>query len=141
MGGVHGENHPVAWYHEYEGGRISYTALGHTEECWSIEYASGHSRSGTLLQRKMLLQSSASFSMCTEVMTEAQGRSRALPPPKRKPHVDCSTWGFKIDTRRHTAPKGPFGKRSRTVTWERNRGFDCAQPDDFALRRTYETAH
>ncbi|OZI05951.1 HHIP-like protein 1 [Siphonobacter sp. BAB-5385] len=27
-----GENHPMAWYHEYDGGRIFYTAYGHTDE-------------------------------------------------------------------------------------------------------------
>ncbi|WP_257658947.1 ThuA domain-containing protein [Parapedobacter lycopersici] len=31
QGGGMGANHPIAWYHEYEGGRVFYTALGHTE--------------------------------------------------------------------------------------------------------------
>lgn len=26
-----GANHPMAWYHEYDGGRVFYTALGHVE--------------------------------------------------------------------------------------------------------------
>lgn len=30
-GGTLGEKHPVAWYHEFEGGRALYTAGGHTE--------------------------------------------------------------------------------------------------------------
>jgi type 1 glutamine amidotransferase len=34
-GGANGDNHPMAWYHEYEGGRAFYTALGHTDETWS----------------------------------------------------------------------------------------------------------
>ena len=25
-----GADHPIAWYHEYDGGRAWYTALGHT---------------------------------------------------------------------------------------------------------------
>jgi type 1 glutamine amidotransferase len=29
IGGKHGENHPIAWYHNNEGGRMFYTALGH----------------------------------------------------------------------------------------------------------------
>jgi len=29
------ENHPMSWYHEYDGGRSFYTALGHTEESYS----------------------------------------------------------------------------------------------------------
>ncbi len=30
-GGTNGENHPIAWYHEFEGGRAFYTGGGHTE--------------------------------------------------------------------------------------------------------------
>lgn len=33
-GGENGENHPIAWYHEYDGGRAFYTGLGHTEEAY-----------------------------------------------------------------------------------------------------------
>ena len=28
-GGVNGSNHPITWYHEFEGGRSFYTGLGH----------------------------------------------------------------------------------------------------------------
>ncbi|WP_207434357.1 ThuA domain-containing protein [Sabulibacter ruber] len=31
-GGKNGENHPIAWYHAYDGGRAFYTAGGHTDE-------------------------------------------------------------------------------------------------------------
>ncbi|MBS1947592.1 MAG: ThuA domain-containing protein [Bacteroidetes bacterium] len=34
-GGENGDNHPMAWYHEYEGGRAFYTELGHTDESFS----------------------------------------------------------------------------------------------------------
>lgn len=33
-GGENGENHPIAWYHEYDGGRAFYTAGGHTGESY-----------------------------------------------------------------------------------------------------------
>lgn len=33
--GSMGEDHPIAWYHEYGGGRAFYTALGHTPESYS----------------------------------------------------------------------------------------------------------
>jgi cytochrome c len=36
-GGKNGDNHPMAWYHEYDGGRAFYTALGHTEESYVEE--------------------------------------------------------------------------------------------------------
>ncbi|MCM5662354.1 ThuA domain-containing protein [Galbibacter mesophilus] len=31
-GGTNGENHPIAWYHEFDGGRAFYTGGGHTKE-------------------------------------------------------------------------------------------------------------
>lgn len=34
-GGVMGPNHPIAWYHDYDGGRAWYTAMGHTSESYS----------------------------------------------------------------------------------------------------------
>jgi type 1 glutamine amidotransferase len=52
QGGKNGANHPIAWYHAYEGGRAFYTARGHTSESFSeplflehiwggIQYAAG----------------------------------------------------------------------------------------------------
>ncbi len=51
-GGDMGNNHPIAWYREFDGGRAWYTALGHTSESYSeplflehvwggIKYAAG----------------------------------------------------------------------------------------------------
>jgi uncharacterized protein len=34
-GGKNGDNHPMAWYHSYEGGKVFYTELGHTNEAYS----------------------------------------------------------------------------------------------------------
>ncbi len=34
-GGTNGANHPMAWYHEFDGGRSWYTELGHTEESFT----------------------------------------------------------------------------------------------------------
>jgi type 1 glutamine amidotransferase len=34
-GGENGEDHPIAWYHEFEGGRVFYTGGGHTVESYS----------------------------------------------------------------------------------------------------------
>lgn len=33
-GGTNGANHPIAWYHEFDGGRAWYTAGGHTSESY-----------------------------------------------------------------------------------------------------------
>lgn len=34
-GGANGAHHPIAWYHEYDGGRSFYTGGGHTKEAYS----------------------------------------------------------------------------------------------------------
>jgi glucose/arabinose dehydrogenase/cytochrome c551/c552 len=36
-GGYNGNNHSLAWYHDYDGGRAWYTNLGHTKESFSNE--------------------------------------------------------------------------------------------------------
>jgi glucose/arabinose dehydrogenase len=36
-GGTNGNPHPMSWYHEYDGGRAFYTAMGHTEETYADE--------------------------------------------------------------------------------------------------------
>lgn len=54
-GGRHPDFHPMSWYHEYDGGRAFYTALGHTHESYTdplflehvwagINYAAGNLR-------------------------------------------------------------------------------------------------
>ena len=44
-GGKNGEQHAMAWYHEYDGGRAFYTALGHTDASYTeplfIDHLSG----------------------------------------------------------------------------------------------------
>ena len=34
-GGTNGDNHPMSWYKEYDGGRAFYTGLGHTKESYT----------------------------------------------------------------------------------------------------------
>ncbi|HEY5931002.1 MAG TPA: ThuA domain-containing protein [Burkholderiales bacterium] len=45
-GGRMGTNHPMAWYHAYDGGRAWYTALGHTIASWSEPLFLDHVRGG-----------------------------------------------------------------------------------------------
>ena len=35
QGGKNGNDHPMSWYHEFDGGRAFYTAMGHTDETFS----------------------------------------------------------------------------------------------------------
>ena len=41
-GGTNGKNHPIAWFQEFEGGRVFYTGLGHTKEAYSDENFKKH---------------------------------------------------------------------------------------------------
>ena len=34
-GGKNGKDHPIAWYHDYDGGRAFYTGAGHTDESYT----------------------------------------------------------------------------------------------------------
>jgi cytochrome c len=45
-GGTNGENHPMSWYHEYDGGRAFYTAMGHTNESYQEPLVLKHIRGG-----------------------------------------------------------------------------------------------
>lgn len=52
-GGTNGKQHPISWYHQYDGGRAFYTEMGHTKETYEnptflnhllggIQYAMGN---------------------------------------------------------------------------------------------------
>lgn len=41
-----GGDHPIAWFHEFEGGRVFYTGLGHTPEVFSNPEFVKHVREG-----------------------------------------------------------------------------------------------
>lgn len=45
-GGTNGENHPMSWYHEFDGGRAFYTAMGHTNESFQEPLVLYHIRGG-----------------------------------------------------------------------------------------------
>ncbi|MBC7849651.1 MAG: ThuA domain-containing protein [Chitinophagaceae bacterium] len=64
-GGKNGDNHPMAWYHDFDGGRAYYTELGHTEESFTddnylkhllggIKYAMGDNKELKYGQAKTL---------------------------------------------------------------------------------------
>jgi type 1 glutamine amidotransferase len=45
-GGEMNGNHPMAWYHDFEGGRSFYTELGHTDESYADPLYLGHLLAG-----------------------------------------------------------------------------------------------
>ena len=48
QGGTMNGNHPLAWYHEYDGGRAFYTAMGHTMESYDEPLFRQHILGGLL---------------------------------------------------------------------------------------------
>lgn len=47
-GGKNGDYHPMAWYHNYDGGRAFYTALGHTDASFTEPLFLRHIKGGLL---------------------------------------------------------------------------------------------
>ncbi|TCC88089.1 ThuA domain-containing protein [Pedobacter frigiditerrae] len=45
-GGTMKNDHPISWYHEYDGGKVFYTALGHTKECYTDVFFLKHLLAG-----------------------------------------------------------------------------------------------
>ncbi|WP_338876837.1 ThuA domain-containing protein [Spirosoma sp. SC4-14] len=48
QGGKNGDNHPMSWHQEFDGGRSFYTAMGHTDETFSEPLFLNHLWSGIL---------------------------------------------------------------------------------------------
>ncbi|GAB2764323.1 hypothetical protein GCM10027275_01770 [Rhabdobacter roseus] len=48
QGGKHGRNHPIVWYHEFDGGRSFYTGFGHTPASYTEPLFLDHIREGIL---------------------------------------------------------------------------------------------
>ncbi|MEO6760646.1 MAG: ThuA domain-containing protein, partial [Saprospiraceae bacterium] len=71
-GGTNGDNHPVAWHQEYDGGRAFYTALGHTKESYADPLFLGHLWGG--LQYAIGKKKRLNYSAC---------RTPELPDPTR----------------------------------------------------------
>lgn len=47
-GGENGNNHPIAWYHDFDGGRAFYTGMGHTDESFADSLFLDHVYQGIL---------------------------------------------------------------------------------------------
>ncbi len=45
-GGTNGDFHPMVWYHEFDGGRAFYTAMGHTNESYADPLYLSHLKGG-----------------------------------------------------------------------------------------------
>lgn len=48
QGGTNGDNHPMAWYHNFDGGRAFYTAGGHTTDSYTEDLFVQHLLGGLL---------------------------------------------------------------------------------------------
>ena len=47
-GGENGDNHPISWYHDFDGGRAFYTGLGHTKEAYKEPLFLKHLQGGLI---------------------------------------------------------------------------------------------
>lgn len=47
-GGKHGDDHPLAWCQEFEGGRSAYIALGHFDQAWESNWYVGLVKRGLM---------------------------------------------------------------------------------------------
>ena len=55
QGGTMGVGHPLAWYHEFDGGRSWYTALGHTSESFAEPLFLAHLWGGIFYAANLIL--------------------------------------------------------------------------------------
>jgi len=60
-GGVMGADHPIAWYHEYDGGRAWYTGMGHTSESYSEPLFLAHIWGGVIYAMGTRIRSTVPF--------------------------------------------------------------------------------
>ena len=70
-GGNLGDDHPMAWYHEYDGGRAFYTALGHTEASYEEPLFLEHLLGGIR------------YAMGKKALDYTQVSSKRVPPENR----------------------------------------------------------
>lgn len=72
-------DHPIAWYHEYDGGRAWYTALGHTKESYSEPLFRQHLLGGIMWAAK-LQRSEAARAVPTPPVSASSPASPPKPP-------------------------------------------------------------
>ncbi|WP_299548896.1 ThuA domain-containing protein [Seonamhaeicola sp.] len=70
-GGENGEHHPISWYHEFDGGRSFYTAMGHTNDTYTDSTFLNHLLAG--------LQ----YAMGDGLLDYTMAKSHRVPPENR----------------------------------------------------------
>jgi cytochrome c len=70
-GGENGNHHPISWYHEYDGGRSFYTALGHMNETYSNETFLSHLLAGI------------NYAMGSDSLNYNRVKTKRVPPENR----------------------------------------------------------
>jgi cytochrome c len=114
-GGKEGDNHPIAWYHEFDGGRSFYTGLGHTNESYSDPLFVKHLTAGLI------------YAMGNNVTLDySKARTARIILPKAKLLVFSKTKGW-----HHTSI--PFGiKAVLKIAQEKNYTADTTvNAEDF----------
>ena len=81
-GGKNGDFHPMAWYHNFEGGRVWYTELGHTDESYSDPLYLQHILGGI------------KYAIGTKPLDYAQVKAQRVPSQNRFTKVQLVTGYF-----------------------------------------------
>ncbi len=71
QGGEMGADHPISWYHEFDGGRAWYTGLGHTNECYQNDVFLKHVLGGIL------------YAMGDQALDYSKAHTSLIPPANR----------------------------------------------------------
>jgi cytochrome c len=108
--GAMGRDHPIAWAHEFDGGRAWYTAGGHTEESYAEPLFRAHLLGG--------IQYAAGLAPPRIVAVTTRVRARRVAVSVR--YADCTRCAAKVQIRlpgrRMSLPMRLEGGRARTTT-------------------------
>lgn len=81
-GGKNGANHPIAWFHDFDGGRAWYTGLGHTDESFKEDLFLQHLLGGI------------KYAIGTGKLNYAKAKSQHAPDANRFTKTQLSIGGF-----------------------------------------------
>ncbi|SHI43445.1 cytochrome c [Arenibacter nanhaiticus] len=70
-GGTNGDNHPISWYHDYDGGRSFYTEMGHTDDTFTDTAFLAHLLGGI------------KYAMGENVLDYTKARTKRIPEENR----------------------------------------------------------
>jgi cytochrome c len=113
-GGEHGDDHPIAWYHDFDGGRSFYTGMGHTPESYSDSLFLDHVYQGIV------------YAMGNSLPDFSKAKNKKMPEPDRFTKVVLGTY-FDEPTEMDILPDG------RIIFLERKGNVKLYDPKDNSI--------